>query len=303
MMNIDVLCAGHASYDLIFNVDSHPGADQKVFANNLISCGGGPAANAAVTVSRLGYSAAFCGYLGNDLYGDKHYSELQTEQINTQLVQRRNSPTPLSTILVKPDGQRTLINYKGDTLPLESGLIDYPPMQPKVMLFDGHEPEISQELMQLAKAKAIPTILDAGSVHDGTRSLMHQVEFLVCSEKFAMQYAGDVHLALQQLTEHCPVVIITLGEQGIIWNRYGENGSLPALPIQAIDTTGAGDAFHGAFAAAIAAKMEWLPSLKYASIAGTCCCQHMSARLALPDRRRHQEMLQQFEEFLTHQDN
>ncbi|MGZ8239095.1 MAG: PfkB family carbohydrate kinase, partial [Methylobacter sp.] len=63
-VNVDVLCVGHASYDLIFSVNQHPGTDEKIVAESLLSCGGGPAANAAVCIAKLGLTSAFAGYLG-----------------------------------------------------------------------------------------------------------------------------------------------------------------------------------------------------------------------------------------------
>ena len=110
---IDVLCVGNASYDLIFSVAHHPDEDEKISALGFVSCGGGPAANAAVTIAKLGFKAAFAGYLGQDIYGEKHYQELRQYGINTNLIIRGDSPTPLSTILVKPNGKRALVNYKG----------------------------------------------------------------------------------------------------------------------------------------------------------------------------------------------
>ena len=100
--SFDLLCIGHASYDLTFSVDHHPGCDEKLFADGFTSCGGGPAANAAVTAAKLGFNAAFAGFLGRDVYGDKHLQELQDHSINTTKVIRGDSPTPLSTIIVKP---------------------------------------------------------------------------------------------------------------------------------------------------------------------------------------------------------
>ena len=89
-LNVDVLCVGHASYDLVFSVAHHPSADEKIVADGLLSCGGGPAANAAVCVARLGFTSAFAGYLGRDLYGDNHFQELNDEGVNTQLIIRGN---------------------------------------------------------------------------------------------------------------------------------------------------------------------------------------------------------------------
>jgi len=291
-MNIDVLCVGHASYDLVFSVGHHPAEDEKIFAESLVSCGGGPAANASVTVAKLGFKAAFAGYLGQDIYGEKHYQELRQYGVNTDLIIRGASPTPLSTVLVKPDGKRALINYKGETSPLLSGAIDFSDMTPKVVLFDGHEPQLSLSLLKTMHNEPVPTVLDAGSVHEGTLALIEQVDYLVCSEKFARQFADDEETALTRLAEKSPAVIITLGERGLIWQRGQERGDLPAFSVNAIDTTGAGDAFHGAFAAAIASKMDWLDGLRYASAAGALCCTKIGARSGLPSKEEHRVLFE-----------
>ncbi|CAG7857391.1 ribokinase [biofilm metagenome] len=278
---VDVMCVGHASYDLIFTVPHHPGADEKMVADSLISCGGGPAANAAVQVAKLGLTAAFAGYLGNDLYGEQHYQELINYGVNVDLVVRGESPTPLSTVLVKHGGKRALINFKGETKALPANAIDFAGINPKVILFDGHEPHISVPLAKTAKAQGIPTVLDAGSVHEGTLVLMALVEHLACSEKFAVQLHGDIDTAINNLSEVAPNVVITVGEKGLLWRRREDYGALPAFSVNAVDTTGAGDAFHGAYAAALAQKMEWLGLLRYASAAGSLCCAKAGARLGL----------------------
>ena len=287
---IDVLCVGHASYDLIFSVAHHPDDDEKFSAQDFVSCGGGPAANAAVTIAKLGFKAAFAGYLGQDIYGEKHYQELRQYGINTNLIIRGDSPTPLSTILVKPNGKRALVNYKGETRPLPSGAVDFSSVTPKVVLFDGHEPHLSTSLLERTQSEKIPTVLDAGSVHEGTLALMERMDYLVCSEKFALQFASDEHAALTRLAEVSPTVVITLGERGLIWQRGQERGVLSALPVNAIDTTGAGDAFHGAFAAAVASNMNWLDVLRYASAAGALCCTTIGARAELPSKEAHQAL-------------
>jgi len=286
-INIDVLCVGQASYDLIFSVSHHPGADEKIVADSLLSCGGGPAANAAVCVSKLGLTSAFAGYLEHDIYGIKHFQELNDSGVNTQLIIRGTYPTPLSAILVSPDGKRCLINYRGDTQALAADALDFTDVRAKVILFDGHEPFISLPLAEKARQANIPTVLDAGSVHDGTLALMDKVDYLVCSEKFANQYAGDEHKAISRLAELAPVVVITLGDRGLIWQRGHEQGSVPAYPVTPIDTTGAGDAFHGAFAAGLALGLDWQTLLRYASAAGALCSMKMGARLGLPSREEH----------------
>jgi len=208
--NVDVLCVGHASYDLVFSVSHHPAEDEKIFADAFLACGGGPAANAAVTAARLGFTASFAGYLGHDLYGEKHYQELVGQGIDTHLVVRGLSPTPLSTILVKPGGKRALINYKGETQALPAEALDFSSIRPKAVLFDGHEPLLSVSLAQRTRREGIPSVLDAGSVHEGTLALMELVDYLVCSEKFACQLAGDEEKALIQLAKISPAVVLEL---------------------------------------------------------------------------------------------
>ncbi len=291
---VDVLCLGHASYDLVFSLAHHPQADEKMVADGLLGCGGGPAANAAVTVARLGYAAAFSGYLGDDVYGASHLKELQSEGVDTRLVVRGESPTPLSVVLVKPDGQRALINYKGETKAPLSDSVNFSAISPKVVLFDGHEPHLSLRFLAQTCGK-IPSVLDAGSLHDGTSALMGKVDYLVCSEKFALQYAGDENNALSRLASSAPTVVITLGERGVIWRRGSEGGNLSAPPVAAIDSTGAGDAFHGAFAAALSAAMAWPDVLRYASVAGAFCCTQMGARPGLPNRGQHLALLRQWQ--------
>ncbi len=311
--DVDVLCVGHASYDLVFSVPRHPLPDEKIFADGFIGCGGGPAANAAILVSRLGFTAAFAGYLGQDLYGDMHSQEFVQAGVDTRLIVLGASPTPISTVLVKPDGKRALVNYKGDTKPLPSGSVDFTRIKPGVILFDGHEPHISLPLAKHARRAGndvdgtsegsllakharragIATVLDAGSLHQGTSALLDHVDYLVCSQKFAHQYASDEQTALRQLSEVAPTVVITLGEAGLIWRRGQEQGTLPAYPVTAIDTTGAGDAFHGAFAAALSAGMDWPELLRYASAAGALCCTKTGAREGLPWKQEHQALFAQ----------
>lgn len=291
----DVLCIGHASYDLVFSVPHHPAADEKLFADALLGCGGGPAANAAATIAKLGFNAAFAGYLGQDLYGDSHLAELQTLGVDSQYIRRGASPTPLSVVLVKPDGKRALLNYKGDTRALPADAIDFSGLNTKTVLFDGHEPHLSLACLQ-RQAPTTASVLDAGSLHDGTKALIDKVDYLVASEKFALQFAGKIENALSELAALSPNVVITLGEHGVAWRRGAECGKLPAPPITAaIDTTGAGDAFHGAFAAAVSAGMAWEETLRYASAAGAFCCQHMGARPGLPNRSQLQDLLNRWQ--------
>ncbi len=289
-LQVDVLCLGIACYDLIFSVDRHIDADEKMKASDLTACGGGIAANASMTVARLGYSVAFAGYLGQDMYGDKHLDELNAAGVNTDLVVRGEWPTSLSAILVKPDGSRALVNYGlGREMPGEEEF-HLEDCGPRAVLVDGHYHEAAAPLVARARAAGIPTILDGDTLHPGSKTLMEMVEFLVVSEHFARQFSrqDDVEKALTQLSHCAPSTIITLGERGLYWRNRADSpfgasaGSYPAFSITAEDTTGAGDAFHGAFAAGLSQGMAWEELLRFASAVGALCCTKKGARLGIP---------------------
>ena len=282
----DVLCVGHACYDLVFTVDHHPAPDEKARASALLSCGGGTAANAAMTAATLGARTAFAGYLGSDIYGDQHLAELQAAGVDTRLVVRGAQATPISAIFVKPDGARSIVNYKGATngltvadLPLALGEV-----RPKVVLFDGHQPALALALAGWANAQGVATVLDADTVNAGNVELVRRCTLVAASERFAQDLLGapTAEAGLAALAALAPNVVVTLGEQGLIWQRGAETGRLPAFTVTVVDTTGAGDTFHGALAAGLGRDLAWEELLRYASAAGALCCTRHGARLGIP---------------------
>lgn len=283
---VDVLCVGHAAYDLTMTVDRHPGPDEKCSATGLVKSGGGPAANAAVAVARLGGKAAFAGYLGEDLYGCEHLKELEREGVRTDLIARGTHPTPLSLILVKPDGSRTVVNFKAETPPLKANQIDFACCTPAIILFDGHEPLISKPLAEAARKRGVVTVLDAGSVHRGTVELLPLVDYLVASERFAVDFTGesDPERAFEVLRHESRSLVVTLGQRGLRWSELNTEGGLPAFTIDALDTTGAGDTFHGAFALEMAKGTGFVSALIFASAAAAMSCERLGARLSIPGR-------------------
>ncbi len=292
MIKVDVLSVGHACYDLVFALDHHPDADEKTFANEFEQCGGGPAANAAVAVARLGHASAFCGYLGNDVYGDLHLQELKTEGVDTSCLVRGKNPTPLAAVMVEPD-TRAVVNSSGNRELLQSAQINLSRCFPKVILLDGLEPDISEKVIDLARSAHIPTVLDAGSLHAGTQYLMDKVDYLVASQVFAEGYTGgkDPDYILEKLSESCSHVIVTLGRRGLVWMKQGEKGALPAFDVKSVDTTGAGDAFHGAFAAGLSVKMAWDELLRFSSAVAALTCTRLGARHSLPTIREVKKFL------------
>ena len=290
---IDVLCVGAGTYDLVYSVDRHPERDEKIRATSFIGCGGGPAANGAVTVARFGLKSAFVGYLGYDIFGTAHFDELQQAGVITDLVARGDYSSALSVVIVKPDGSRALVNYRMAESFLAAGAVDFSTIDAKVILFDGHEPHISPSLARSARQRNIITVLDAGSIHKGTEELAGLVDYLVCSERFGLDFSGETSedKAAEKLSSYAANVIITLGDRGLVWKNREGSGHMKAYKVKTVDTTGAGDVFHGVLSACLAQKREWFDSLRYASAAGALCCTKTGARLGIPTKKEIDEFL------------
>ncbi len=282
----DVLCIGQATYDISLTVDHHPAPDEKTVATAFAGSGGGPAANAAVTVARLGGNSTLIAKMGNDLFGRIHLEELNQENVRTYLIQQTARFTPLSVILVKPDGRRTVVNFRKEFTPLKISdlMINIEEIRPGIILFDGHEPEISEHILRKARKLNIKTVLDAGSVHEGTRLLFSEVNYPITSRKFALDFSGsdDPEEALRKLSKKNSSTVITLGKEGLIYLEEDRVESLPAFEVDEVDTTGAGDIFHGAFAFSLARGKDFRKALIYASAAAALSCTRHGARAGIP---------------------
>jgi sugar/nucleoside kinase (ribokinase family) len=295
---IDVLCIGHAAWDVVVSVPDFPAEDTKTEAIDLVESGGGPAANAAYLLSKWRVRCAFAGVVGDDSAGSRIAQEFQDIGADiTGLVVRKDHSTPVSVIVVnEKTGSRTIVTHKAPTQPLS--LVTLPILAPHVLLFDGHEPKAAFEAMdRFPNAK---TVLDAGSNREGMAELASRVDYLVASERFACQIAGLSALnsqadrasaiaALHQVNGR--PVVITLGQRGLVHGTASSFEQLPAFPARATDTTAAGDIFHGAFAYGILTGLPWLETLRLASVAAALSIELPGGRPSIPTLARVQEAL------------
>jgi sulfofructose kinase len=277
---------GHAAFDIVMSVDHHPGPDEKCSAASMIFCGGGPAANASVAVARLGGRSAFLGYVSDDPFGARQYEELARECVALDWVVRGPYPSPVSTILVKPDGSRTVVNHKALTPRLNSEQIDLSCCRPKVVLFDGHEPDITAAVLAHASKIGAKTVLDAGSLHRGTLELLQSVNCVIASQRFALDFAktDDPVSALWHLSRHTARAAVTLGQEGVVWRDGSSVRRLSAHAVNIVDSTGAGDVFHGAFALELARGASIPQALRFANAAAALACTRLGARPGAPTR-------------------
>ncbi|MGA2984805.1 MAG: PfkB family carbohydrate kinase [Terriglobia bacterium] len=291
--NLEVLAIGTAAYDFSLFIEEFPGENSKSEIHDMLEAGGGPAANAAYLLSLWGARCGFAGLLGDDYYGDRIRSEFESVGTDLSLTETRvNHPTPISFVLVNTrTGSRTIVNRKapqGALVLRPSQLAD---LSPRVLLVDGHELEACRTARESFPQAA--SILDAGSLRPGTRAMAGMVDYLVASERFALQATGLADLASADQWQDClqrlrtvarpdATIVVTLGERGLIFEGAGLCHHLPAYPVRAVDTTGAGDVFHGAFAYAILRGLPLELTLRVASLAAALSVRERGGRRSIP---------------------
>ncbi len=279
---------GHASYDITYSVQEYPKENTKKRVYEQVECGGGPAANAACVLAKWKEEVAFSGVVGDDYYASKMKKEFQDFGIDlSYLEEQKNLKTMLSFIIAnKGNGSRTILTYHD---PNKKSLTVKNNNQYDIILVDGEELEASKEVL-LNNSRAIK-ILDAGSVKEGTLGLAGLVDYLVCSKNFAEETTGitytgkkeeliEMHDRLQEKYQN--QVVITLESNGCFTKIEEKYYLIPSIKVKAIDSTGAGDIFHGAFAYFISHQYGLKRSCYLANIAGALSVTTLGGRISIP---------------------
>jgi len=250
-----ILCAGLATFYLIYEVPSIPGPDEKAQASSLTIAAGGPAANAAVTASALGAEVILVTAVGSHPLGVLVREELRRRGVTLiDTAPGDPEPPPVSSVIVRRStGERTIVSRNaGDRAAgaPETGLPDA-----DLTLVDGHHPALA-----LAAARnARRLLVDAGSWRPVFREIFPYAEVVACSAAFrhpdAAARADAVALTADAATAAAigsPHVAVTHGPDPVSWFSGGAAGQITVPAVAAVDTAGAGDAFHGALAVALA---------------------------------------------------
>jgi sugar/nucleoside kinase (ribokinase family) len=245
------LFLGLLTLDLIYLAQQPPGENQKVVADDCIIAAGGPATNAAVTFSYLGNVAILAGVLGTHAIAQLIRADLAEYNVRIiDLAPERSQSPPVSSIIVtEGTGERSVISINATKSQVDSQAINQDILTSvNIVLVDGHQISASQEIAQLAKLRNIPIVLDGGSWKPGLEEILPFVEWAVCSDNFHPPncYNSDevfAYLSAAGISN----IAITRGEKPILYLSNDTYGSIEVPQIQATDTLGAGDIFHGAF--------------------------------------------------------
>jgi len=284
---IRVVCLGLSALDQVWRVEGlFAGGSEKIKSLEYTTVGGGMAANAAVAAARLGAATAFWGRGGDDAAGHEMRTALAAEGID--VAQFRLFPggrSSVSGIIVDRSGERQIVNFRGQ-FPTEANWLPLDELSGvSAVLADPRWPEGAVALFAKARELGIPTILD-GDIAEASvfEALLPLTDHAVFSEPALAGFAGsasDEALATMARFD-CRVAAVTRGEAGVSWYEAGSLKSLSACPVDVVDTTGAGDVFHGGYAFAIGGGLTVHDSMSFASAAAALKCMRAGGRAGIP---------------------
>ena len=281
---MQALFIGQTYIDVTFLTDRMPTGDEKHVASDYAISFGGNAVTAAFCCAKLGYVPELLATVADDWLG-RMFLDMATKYGIS--VHPRKVRTSSLSFIMPNDGKRAIIRCRDDDY-----LDPFPRLNPsgwRALHLDGHQPEAAIYYAKLAREAGILTSLDGGGLRSNTHELLALIDIAIVSERLCEQMGFEPAGMLDYLkTRGCSIGGVTLGERGLIW--YDETGmvrSLPAIavpPNLVLDTSGAGDVFHGAYIysyLADAAK-SWQEHFQFARAASAYKIQHLGNEAGLP---------------------
>ncbi len=282
---------GQCSLDNLFIVDSFPVPDTKKEVIEWTVAGGGPVATALVSLTRLGINCSFYGIAGDDEAGMKIKESLKSENINIKgLLTRPQSSSQVAFIAIeKGSGKRTIFWKRPSAEPLKPHELPEDFLDnTDFLLIDGLMAEVSIHAVKKAREKNIPVMLDAGRIREGMIEIAHLCDYLVGSEEFARELLNnkdsfDPEKSIMYMKEfNTKATTITLGRKGSMTISGDKIFQTPAFKVKVIDTTGAGDVFHGGYIYGLLQKWNIKDVVRFASAFAALKCKKLGGRAGIP---------------------
>lgn len=286
-----MICVGHAALDRIYRIESFPAEPTKVRALEAIESGGGMAANAAVTVARLGGEAELWSRTGDDSAGFTIRAGLKAERVDTRSIQAfEDSRTSTSAIIVDGRGERLIVGMRDTAIPSGTSWLPLERIEgASVVLGDLRWIEATRIAFERARKEGVITLLDADlGAREALPELLALADYAIFSAP-ALREMSRAESDEQKLDEVLALgprhAGVTLGAGGYRWREAGGgHGRQPGFDVDVVDTTGAGDAFHGAFALMLAEGRPVADCARIACAVAALKCKHLGSRTGLPRR-------------------
>ena len=290
MEKYDVVGIGGATVDHLNVVDHFPEEDEKIIPTFSSVQGGGQAANTIACLARLGAKTAMLGTVGEGAIGQYAIDTLKNEGVDTScmIVQKGHAPA-LSSIIIDPkNGTRTIVADRGE---LESFVICdemYDIIKnAKIVHSDAHFPEENMKLLKFARENGVKVCVDSETHTPNAKEFVNFADYLLVSRRFVEElFSHDYEKALKEFIERgVEIAVITLGKYGAIGMQKGDMQctTVKAYPIdKVVDTTGAGDVFHGAFLYGLLKGWDLKKNMQFANVCAGLKCAKIGGRLGMP---------------------
>lgn len=273
------LFVGLSTLDFVWRVQGYPRPNSKNVVEQREVFAGGPAANAAVVFAALGGRARLYTAIGQHPLARMVRADL--DRLGVEVVDaapdRTDFPAMASILVSDPGGDRTVVSTAAMGMP-DIGF-DAPLDDADVLLIDAHLYRASFEAARLARTEGIASVYDAGTWKEGLDELLPFVDYAVCSEQFFPPGTADHSAVLRYLADKAvPHRAVTRGHEPVLWQSGASAGETLVEPIEAVDTLGAGDFFHGAFAFALARGDDFAAALDFGAKIATRSCLEFGTR-------------------------
>jgi sulfofructose kinase len=288
MHEFDVVGIGLNATDTILRVPHFPAYGGKVPFHGEQYSVGGQVASAIVTCAKLGLRSKYIGTVGDDIRGELQLESLRHSGVNIDHVQQRHGCPNQSAYIVidEATGERTVFWSRPDCLSLTPEDITEEQITcARLLHIDGHDTAAVGHAARIARAHGIPVTVDIDSVYAGFDEVLPYVDYLIASSEFPAHWTGieDPFQALEaiQKRHQVRVVAMTLGAHGALALENGRFVYSPAFVVNCVDTTGAGDVFHGAFCYAVLQQMPMAEALGFSNAMAALNCTAVGARGAV----------------------
>lgn len=253
-----VVCAGIVTVDMVFALESPLDLNLKNRAAESHMTVGGCALNAARAVAGLGGRASLAGVVGDDLFGDWVRSELASSGVDTSCLHTRaNHSTARSAVLVSEHGERTIVNHRSEAL-YGVGLDGIDLRGIGAVLADTRWPRGAADLIAAARKAGLPAVIDAEAPVSHAAEALRGASHVAFSEQGLADFAGghDGAALARAAADLGGWVCVTRGPNPVLCHDGKTLTEVPAFAVSALDTLGAGDVWHGAFAFGLAEGLD-----------------------------------------------
>jgi sulfofructose kinase len=302
MAEFDVVGVGLNATDTMIFIPHFPAYGGKVpFLEEVLSPGG-QVASAMATCAKLGLRTKYIGTIGDDERGRIQMESLRGTGINLDHVLRRsNCPNQSAYILIdQTTGERTVFWSRPDCLRIDPSEIAPEQITCAALLhIDGHDTPAVAHAARIARRHGIPVTVDVDTIYKGFEDVLPHVDYLITSSEFPERWTGErdplTALELLQNTYGLRVAAMTLGAQGALARQDGRFHYSPAFIVNCVDTTGAGDIFHGAFCYGVVCGLSLGDTLEFSNAMAALNCTAPGARGGIRSAGEARELIRRGE--------